>query len=404
MSDTFTTQSSNAPSSSSAGNALGDVPASATASSLQGGGDGTAVSPGGSSSAPAQAPASPRDTVADTPRASDIRQGKHVSDSYGGPSCLVGYQYLSRVDADELERIIPGFTEDDILRPRSMATNPRDLDVSLGSITAQGFLKIMASAHRRLREQVETQGATAMIDAAAAQSRCDELAPLSPSDEVEKRLKSEMQDLKTRYQDHIDTLETDKAELKARLTDAEAHIRLLNDRPVTKAIDTWGFAEFLQKNADVSGNWDRLHEPLELYQENATVPSSWDTVINITSLDKRRDPVPDFKEAFEAATAASKVTATEKPPVVLDLTRPGTSSKSGKSPPKLSKASSGKRPQAKSTGKSKLQKRPAPPKAQRRPSRHTPGKDSVRRAGEKTSVPKKSVHTMLPGNVVWKEL
>eukprot|EP00644_Phytophthora_capsici_P018862 jgi/Phyca11/21843/fgenesh1_pg.PHYCAscaffold_151_\ len=164
-------------------------------------------------------------------RAADIRQGKHVSDSYGGPSCLVGYQYLSRDDVDELERIIPGFTEDDILRPRSMATNPRDLDGALNSIAAQrelmsllahlpadrlaervfktsGFLKLMASAHRRLREQVEAQGTTAMIDAAAAQSRCDELArewlfncdfwyrevgqALNVSDEVEKRLKSEM--------------------------------------------------------------------------------------------------------------------------------------------------------------------------------------------------------------------
>eukprot|EP00644_Phytophthora_capsici_P011488 jgi/Phyca11/18521/fgenesh1_pg.PHYCAscaffold_37_\ len=126
-----------------------------------------------------------------------------------------------------------------------------------------------------------------MVDAAAAQSRCDELArewlfncdfwyrevgqALNASDEVEKRLKSEMQDLKTRYQDHIDSLETDKTELKARLVDAEAHIRLLNDCPVTKAIDTWGFAEFLQKKADVSGNWDRLHELLELYQDNATM-------------------------------------------------------------------------------------------------------------------------------------
>ncbi|KAG1684886.1 hypothetical protein DVH05_021511 [Phytophthora capsici] len=509
MPDTFVTQSSDVPSSSSAGNAPGGAPASATASSLQGGGDGTAVSPGGSSSAPAQAPTSPRDTVVAAPsddqvvaalevphmvsisdvddllnrglltevgtrasavlrpdvpanwtarvprhdgpvflvgvpaRASDIRQGKHVSDSYGGPSCLVGYQYLSRDDVDELERVIPGFTEDDILRPRSMATNPRDLDGSLNSIAPQrelmsllahlpadrlaervfktsGFLKLMASAHRRLREQVEAQGATAMIDAAAAQGRCDELArewlfncdfwyrevgqALSASDEVEKRLKLEMQDLKTRYQDHIDSLEADKAELKARLTDAEAHIRLLNDRPVVKAIDTWGFAEFLQKNADVSGNWDRLHELLEHYQDGTVVPSSWDTVINITSLDKRHDPVPDFKEAFDKAAAASSSAGTEKPPVILDLTRPGASSKSAKSPPKSSKASSGKQPRAKSTGKSKLQKRSSPPKVQRRPSRHTPGKDSVRRAGEKTSVSKKSVHTMLPGNVVWKEV
>eukprot|EP00644_Phytophthora_capsici_P007055 jgi/Phyca11/16722/fgenesh1_pg.PHYCAscaffold_22_\ len=107
-------------------------------------------------------------------------------------------EYLSRDDMDKLERVIPGFTEDDILRPRSMATNPRDLEGSLGSIAAQrelmsllahlpadrlvervfktsGFLKIMASAHRRLREQVETQGASAMANAAAAQNRCDEL-------------------------------------------------------------------------------------------------------------------------------------------------------------------------------------------------------------------------------------
>ncbi|KAG1683789.1 hypothetical protein DVH05_011421 [Phytophthora capsici] len=259
-----------------------------------------------------------------------------------------------------------------------------------------------------------------MIDAAAAQNRCDELTrgwlfncdfwnrevgqALTASDEVEKRLKSEMQDLKTRYQDHIDSLEADKAEFKARLADAEAHIRLLNNRPVVKAIDTWGFAEFLLKNTDISGNWDRLHELLELYQDNAAVPSSWDTVINITSLDKRRDPVPDFGKAFNKATAATKATATEKAPVVLDLTPSGTTFKSGKSPLKSSKASSGKQPQAKSTGKSKSQKKLSPPKIQRRPSRHTPGNDSVRKAGEKTSVPKKSAHTMLPGNVVWKEV
>ncbi|KAG1695427.1 hypothetical protein DVH05_020465 [Phytophthora capsici] len=255
-----------------------------------------------------------------------------------------------------------------------------------------------------------------MIDAAAAQNRCDELTrewlfncdfwyrevgqALTASGDVEKRLKSEMQDLNTRYQDHIDSLEADKAEFKARLADAESHIHLLNNRPVTKAIDSWGFAEFLQKNTDISGNWYRLHELLEFYQDNATVPSSWDTVINITSLDKRHDPVPDFEKAFNKATAASKAAATEKTPVVLDLTRPGMSSKSGKSPLKSSKTSSGKRPLAKSTGKSKLQKRSSPPKVKRRPSRHTPGKDSVRKAGEKTSVPKKSVHTMLPGNVM----
>eukprot|EP00644_Phytophthora_capsici_P008990 jgi/Phyca11/14172/fgenesh1_pg.PHYCAscaffold_6_\ len=290
MSNTFTTRSCDVPSSSSGGNGPGDAPASATASFLQGGGDGTAVSPGGSSSAIAQAPMSPRDTVAGATRAADIRQGKHVSDSYGGPSCLVGYQYLSRDNVDELERVIPGFTEDDILRPRSMATNPRDLDGSLGSIAAQrelmsllvhlpvdrlaervfktsGFLKIMASAHRRLRDQVEAKGASAMIDAAAVMN-----AP---------------------------------------------------------------------KNTDISGNWGRLHELLKLYPDNAT---SWDTVINITSLDKRRDPVPEFKEAFDKATAASSS------------------------------------PYVKSAGKSKFQKKSSPPKVQRRPSRHTPGKDSVRKA------------------------
>eukprot|EP00644_Phytophthora_capsici_P012832 jgi/Phyca11/13843/fgenesh1_pg.PHYCAscaffold_5_\ len=405
MSDTFATQSSTAPSHSSAGNTPGDVPASATASSLQGGGDSTAASPGGNSTAPAQVPAPPRDPAVAAP-----------SDDQVVAAHTVPHMYLSRDDVDELERVIPGFTEDDILRPRSMATNPRDLDGALNSIAAQrelmsllahlpadrlaervfktsGFLKLMASAHRRLRDQVEAQGNTAMVDAAAAQSRCDELArewlfncdfwyrevgqALNASDEVEKRLKSEVQDLKTRYQDHIDSLETDKTELKARLVDAEAHICLLNDRPVTKAIDTWGFAEFLQKNAGVSGNWDRLHELLELYQDNTTVPSSWDTVINITSLDKRRDPVPDFKEAFDKAAAASNSVVTEKPPVIVDLTRPGVSSKSGKSPPKSFKSSSGKQPRIKSTGKSKLQKRSSPPKVQRRPSRHTPGKDSM---------------------------
>eukprot|EP00644_Phytophthora_capsici_P002438 jgi/Phyca11/15055/fgenesh1_pg.PHYCAscaffold_11_\ len=299
MSDTFATQSSDVPS--SAGNASGDTPASATAPSPQGGGDGTAVSPGGSSSAPAQTPASPRDTVADT------RNDDPVVTAHEVPHMRELMSLLAHLPADRLaERVFK----------------------------TSGFLKIMASACRRLREQVEAQGATAMVDAAAAQSRCDEHAALSASDEVEKRLKSEMQDLKTRYQDHIDSLETDKTELKARLVDAEVHIRLLNDRPVTKAIDTWGFAEFLQKNADVSGNWDRLHELLELYQDNASVPSSWDTVINITSLDKRRDLVPDFKEAFDKAAAASNSVVTEKPPVILDLMRPGASSKCGKSPPK----------------------------------------------------------------------
>eukprot|EP00644_Phytophthora_capsici_P014370 jgi/Phyca11/13392/fgenesh1_pg.PHYCAscaffold_3_\ len=163
-----------------------------------------------------------------------------------------------------------------------------------------------------------------------------------------------MQDLKTRYQDHIDSLEADKAEFKARLADAEAHIRLLNNRPVVKAIDTWGFAEFLQKNADVSGNWDRLHELLEHYQDETAVPSSWDTVINITSLDKRRDPVPNYPQPFDKVAPASKAAATEKTPVVLDVTRPGTPSKSRKYQLKMFKASAEKQPQAKSTGKYKL--------------------------------------------------
>ncbi|KAG1705658.1 hypothetical protein DVH05_003359 [Phytophthora capsici] len=112
--------------------------------------------------------------------------------------CIVGYQYLSRDDVDELEHVIPEVYLDDILRPRSMATNPQNLDGSLGSIAAQrelmsilanppvdrlaerffktsGFFKIIASAHRHPREQAETQGTSAMIDAAAAQIRCDGL-------------------------------------------------------------------------------------------------------------------------------------------------------------------------------------------------------------------------------------
>ncbi|KAL3659288.1 hypothetical protein V7S43_015866 [Phytophthora oleae] len=109
-------------------------------------------------------------------------------------------------------------------------------------------MKVMASAHRRLREQVESQGGLAMIEAAAAQNKCDELKrewlfncdfwyhelnkALDSADEVEQRMKAEIQNLQAHYQDHIDALEAKKVDVKARVSDAETQVRLLNSRPV----------------------------------------------------------------------------------------------------------------------------------------------------------------------------
>ncbi|KAL3659289.1 hypothetical protein V7S43_015867 [Phytophthora oleae] len=127
----------------------------------------------------------------------------------------------------------------------------------------------------------------------------------------------------------------------------------------------------------------------------------------MTAVDKRRTSIPYFRERFDEAAAAPKAAVKSKP-AVLDLTRPSRPVKSGKSPAKRSgKSSSGKSPRVKSSdasGKPKSLRKFSPRKVQRRPSQHHPGADSVRRANEKTSAPKETVHTMLPGSVVWKEV
>ncbi|KAL3656205.1 hypothetical protein V7S43_018957 [Phytophthora oleae] len=231
-----------------------------------------------------------------------------------------------------------------------------------------------------------------MIDAAAARNECEELKPdwsfnceywrhelkfaQRATQEVEAKMTSKLRDLQTHYQYQIEAVREEKVALKNRVADAEAQIQ--KSRHEVKATDAWEFSEFLHVHADITGNWDRLTDLLVAHQENLNVPSAWDTLISITALDKRGGNIQSPKvQAFKGRFSA------KAPPT-----------------PKTSKASrhlqfSDKPP---SSGKQRIQT------VQRRPSKPLPGVDSVRRAGEKTVISKETVHTTLPGGVIWKEV
>ncbi|POM79905.1 Hypothetical protein PHPALM_2323 [Phytophthora palmivora] len=274
----------------------------------------------------------------------------------------------------------------------------------------------MAAAHRRLRERVGSQNGVALIDAAAARSVGEEIkrewemnchywkhdlhTGQQDGGAAEERMSSEIRDLKTHYQVQVEALKADKAALKSQIADLQAQVSILKSRPDVKPTDPWGFSEFLQEKSEMSGNWNRLHDLLVSYQEDTIVPDHWTTIINVTALDERKKPVPDFKKRLSEERARQAAEAAAKNTRVLDLTRPDTDipDSQSKSPSYLVYSS-------KSPVRALSPKRPFTSdlrNLKRRPSGHQPMEDSVLSAKANTTVAKSEVYKKLPGDVVWK--
>jgi hypothetical protein len=126
-------------------------------------------------------------------------------------------------------------------------------------------------------------------------------------------------------------------------------------------------------------------------------------MVAATAVDKRRDPIPDYTDAYEAALASGETTnaPARKSPPVLDLT--GSSGKSQTSENQKGREASpeSKRPiPVKATAHKVVKSH----KVQRRPSERKPGRVTVRKAGEPPSIPKDDACVSLPGAVIWKNL
>ncbi|EGZ09056.1 hypothetical protein PHYSODRAFT_525618, partial [Phytophthora sojae] len=119
---------------------------------------------------------------------------------------------------------------------------------------------------------------------------------LSKADSAGDEQKAALQGQKARYQDEIDSLESEKAQLKARLADSEAQVRILKSRLESAAVDPWKFSDFLQEHTEFTGNWERLHDPFKFCIKGSKPPESWDTVVNVTAMDKRKAVVPPYPE------------------------------------------------------------------------------------------------------------
>ncbi|POM74898.1 Hypothetical protein PHPALM_8067, partial [Phytophthora palmivora] len=276
----------------------------------------------------------------------------------------------------------------------------------------------MAAAHRRLRERVGSQNGVALIDAAAARSECEEIkrewvlncqywkhelqVAQQDAGVVEERMSSEIRDLKAHYQDQVEALKADKAALKSQIADLHAQVSILKSRPDVKPTDPWGFSEFLQENSEISGNWNRLHDLLVSYQEDTTVPDHWTTIINVTALDERKKPVPDFKKRLSEERARQAAEKAAKNTRVLDLTRSDTGIPDSQSKSPRYLVYSSKSPAQTSSPKWPLTSDLRSLK--RRPSGHWPVEDSVLSANASTTVAKSEVYQKLPGDVVWKEV
>lgn len=257
--------------------------------------------------------------------------------------------------------MISSFHPEEVVTPYAQSPSARTLDAVVSSIEARrelgsllshvpptrlagrvfrtaGCLKLMAAAHRRLRERVGSQNGVALIDAAAARSEREEIKrewvlnclywkheiqnAQQDADVVGDLMNSEIQDLEAHYQDQVEALKADKATLKSQVADLKAQVSILKSRPDVKPTDPWGFSEFLQENSEISGNWDRLHDLLVSYQEVSIVPDHWTTVINVTALDARKKPIPDFKQRLSEERARQAAERASKATRVLDLTRP----------------------------------------------------------------------------------
>ncbi|KAK1935852.1 hypothetical protein P3T76_010546 [Phytophthora citrophthora] len=234
--------------------------------------------------------------------AEDFRVGNHLANTYGGPCVLVSLESFTAEDIWELERVIPGFIERQMLVSRVESRDRQNLEAHMGSIDVNrelasilmhlphqrlaervykttGYLKQMAGAHRRLRLQVESQGNTSLVGTATAQNeseglkrqwvfncqywRHEVLDARRAAADVEVHLNAESKSLASHYQDQIDTLESEKLVLEERLADS---VRLLKARPTTTATDSWGFLEFLFEHGELNWSWARLRELLAQFQ------------------------------------------------------------------------------------------------------------------------------------------
>ncbi|POM72209.1 Hypothetical protein PHPALM_11115 [Phytophthora palmivora] len=358
----------------------------------------------------------------------DIRAGAFATEGYGGATTLIGFEELSDDDLRELKEICGVRGGIDILNPRRSLLSSYDLDNSLKSIGIRremasllrhfnstrfaervfkttGYLRQVLGAYRSMRSlAVAQQEPTAIQQAVDARRKNKELKrawtftcdywflelqeALGKLESAESEHKVALQEQKARYQDEIDFLESERAELKARLADSEAQVRILKSRLESATVDPWKFSDFLQEHTDFTGNWERLHDLFKLCVKDAKPPESWDTVVNVAAMDKRKAVVPPYPEKCQLLRVAQ-----------VHETQGSKESQNSK------KSSRSQKSQGSKTSDKQLQ--PTAPKVrkvQRRPKEHQPGRDSVRRADEKTVVSKEAAHSMLPGGVVWKEV
>ncbi|POM73631.1 Hypothetical protein PHPALM_9505 [Phytophthora palmivora] len=380
----------------------------------------------------------------------DIRSGAFAMEGYGGATTLIGFEELSDEDLRELKEICGVRGGVDVLNPRRSPLSSYDLDNSLNSIGIRremasllrhfnstrfaervfkttGYLRQVLGAYRSMRSlAVAQQGPTAIQQAVDIRRKIKELKrswkftcdywflelqeALGKLDSTKSEHKIALHEQKTRYQDEIDFLESERAELKARLANSEAQVRILKSRLESATVDPWKFSYFLQEHTDFTGNWERLHDPFELCVKDAKPPESWDTVVN--AMDKRKAVVAPYPEKSQRMPPSSGSDSTNRPEV-LDLTGTGSNSQSGSGGNDETQGSKKSQSSKKSSGSKKSQGSKASDKqlqpttskvrkVQRRPKDQQPGRDSVRRAGEKTVVSKEAAHSMLPGGVVWK--
>ncbi|POM73308.1 Hypothetical protein PHPALM_9854 [Phytophthora palmivora] len=333
----------------------------------------------------------------------DIRAGAFAMGGYGGATTLIGFEELSDDDLQELKEICGVRGGVDVLNPRRSPLSSYDLDNSLNSIGVRremasllrhfnstrfaervfkttGYLRQVLGAYKSMRSlAIAQQGPTAIQQAEA----------LSKLESAESEHKIALQEQKTRYQDEIDFLESERTQLKTRLADSEAQVRILKSRLESATVDPWKFSDFLQEHTDFTGNWERLHDLFKLCVKDAKPPESRDTVVNVAAMDKRKVAVAPYPEKSQRMPPSSGTDSTNRPDV-LDLSGPGGSSQSGSGADSETQTAATRAPKVR--------------KVQRRPKDHQPGRDLVRRAGEKTVVSKETAHSMLLGGVVWKEV
>ncbi|EGZ15984.1 hypothetical protein PHYSODRAFT_505840, partial [Phytophthora sojae] len=358
----------------------------------------------------------------------DIRAGAFAMEGYGGATTLVGFEELSDEDLQGLNEVCGADAGIDVLCPRRSPLSAFELDNTLNSIGIRremasllrhfnstrlaervfkmtGYLRRVLGAYRNMRSLADSQqGFTATQEVVDTRRKYKELKrawkftcdywflevqeALGKVDDAESKYKVALGEQKTRYQDEIDSLESEKAQLKARLADFEAQVRILKSRPESATVDPWKFSDFLQEHTDFTGNWEHLHDLFKLCIKGSKPPESWDTVINVTAMDKRKAAVAPYPEK-SARMPLSSGSGSSGRPENLDLTDPSSKPRSG----------------SKTGGKTQDSKKfQGSKKVQCRPTDHQPGRDSVRRASEKTVVSKEAAHTMLPGGVVWKEV